>query len=231
MVKNIGFLVFQGMAPLDFIGPWDVLTSWTMLLEGAVNCLKFGITTETVSSFNNISFTPDHDIDNVPPLSVIVIPGAIQVGEVTRNKDFIKKLTMLVEKADQVLTICTGSFILEATGLLRGRAATTHWSGLAQLKEAGVNVKESRVVQDGKFWSGGGVTSGIDLALAFINNQAGKEIAGLVQLSMEYFPSKEVYASKSQVEKLPPMCAYDGVGKGKAPSGLPEYILKNHIKE
>ena len=72
-----------------------------------------GETMETVSSPNGISFTPDHDIDNLPELSVVVIAGAISVGDIVKNKELMEKLRHIVDKAESVLTICSGSFILQ----------------------------------------------------------------------------------------------------------------------
>merc|ERR1719427_1088425 len=136
----------------------------------------------------------------------------------------MEKLKNVADQAEYVLTICTGSVILQATGALVDKTTTTYWRAAQYLKDAGVNVEGSRVVQDGKFWSGGGVTSGIDLAFAFINSVAGREMAGMIQLTMEYFPSQEVYAKKDQILEMPPMCAYEGMGKGSKPSHLPSYI-------
>merc|ERR1712142_817937 len=101
---------------------------------------------EPVSSPNGISFTPDHDIDNMPEISTLVIPGA--------------------------------------TGALEGRTSTTYWRAADELRGVGVTVEGARYVQDGKFWSGGGVTSGIDQALAFIQSEAGREMAGIIQLTL-----------------------------------------------
>lgn len=231
MIKNIGFFLFDGIQPLDFVGPWDVLTTWGMMSGGKVNCFKFGKTMDTVSSPNSISFTPDHDIDNLPEMSVLVIAGGmIENGEVVKDKQLMEKLRNIVDKADCVLTICSGSFILQATGALEGRSCTTHWRAADWLRDTGVKVEGERIVQDGKFWSGGGVTSGIDLALAFISSEAGREMAGMIQLTLEYFPSQEVYAEKEQVAKLPPFTPSEGMPYSGMGSPLPEYITKNYLK-
>merc|ERR1711872_1106530 len=94
---------------------------------GAVNCFKFGETMEPVSSPNGISFIPDHDIDNMPEISTLVIPGAISVGEIINNKEVVEKLRTIVDQVDTVMTICTGAFILQAIGALEGRTSTTYW--------------------------------------------------------------------------------------------------------
>lgn len=230
MTKNTGFFLFEGIQPLDFVGPWDVLTTWGMMSGGMVNCFKFGETMETVSSPNGISFTPDYDIDNIPEVSVVVIAGAISIGEVVKKEELMGKLRNIVDKAESVLTICSGSFILQATGALEGKSSTTYWRAADCLRDTGVKVEGERIVQDGKFWSGGGVTSGIDLAFAFISSEAGREMAGMIQLTLEYFPSQELYAEKDQVASLPPFSPFEGIGAGDMGSPLPEYVTKNYFE-
>jgi transcriptional regulator GlxA family with amidase domain len=89
-----------------------------------------------------------------------------------------------------VLSVCTGSFVLHAAGLLEGKRATTHWASLARLRALGnVTVVEERYVHDGNVWSAAGVSAGIDLMLAFIASVAGVESAGKVQFAAEYYPS------------------------------------------
>merc|ERR1712215_577051 len=114
------------------------------------------------------------------------------------------KLKNVAEQAEAVLTICTGSFILQATGCLHDKTTTTYWRAAHCMKERGVTVEGARIVQDGKYWSGAGVTSSIDLAFSFISSVAGRDMAGVVQLTLEYFPSQENYAEKDQVAGLPP---------------------------
>ncbi len=110
-----------------------------------------------------------------------------------------------------MLSVCTGSRILHAAGLLKGKKATTYWKCLSELQEQGdVRIAEERFVRDGKIWTAAGVSAGIDMALAFIAAQAGDETAGKVQLYTEYYPSSVKY------------------GRAHLSSGVPKYI-KNKI--
>ena len=93
----------------------------------------------------------------------------------------------------------------------------------------GANVIEQRIVHCGKFWSSGGVTSGLDLCLAFINNDSGKEEAGKVQLLLEYFPSSTNYADLNQIKELPPINSPEGLLEDGA-QNLPNYILESYFK-
>jgi len=91
--------------------------------------------------------------------------------------------------------VCSGSFVLEAAGLLKGKKATTYWNSIPKLRKTGVLVVEDRFVRDGNVWTSGGVSTGIDLALALIADQAGEETAGKVQLTVEYYPLLRKYGS------------------------------------
>ncbi len=96
----------------------------------------------------------------------------------------------------QVLSVCTGAFILQAAGLLQDKQATTHWNSLERLRAfPEVRVIEQRFVRDGNIWTSAGVSAGIDLALALVAELAGAEIAGKVQLAMEYYPSGVKYGN------------------------------------
>jgi transcriptional regulator GlxA family with amidase domain len=95
-----------------------------------------------------------------------------------------------------VLSVCTGSFILHAAGLLNGRKATTHWKFLDTLAACdGVTVIEDRFVRDGNVWTSAGVSAGIDLALALIAEVSGPDVASTVQCNSEYYPLGKVYGS------------------------------------
>jgi len=107
--------------------------------------------------------------------------------------------------------VCTGALILQAAGLLAGRRATTHWQFLDRLRSAGdVTVVEDRFVRDGKLWTGAGVSAGIDVALALVADQAGEDVAGHVQLAMEYYPSARRYGQAHGRPEAPGYLKTDG---------------------
>jgi transcriptional regulator GlxA family with amidase domain len=103
-----------------------------------------------------------------------------------------------------VLSVCTGSFILHRAGLLAGKRATTHWSSLPRLAALGdVTVCQERVVRDGNVWTAAGVSAGIDLALAFIESEAGETVAGKVQFGTEYYPTGRFFGAFHQSPQAP----------------------------
>ncbi len=100
--------------------------------------------------------------------------------------------------------MCTGAFILQAAGLLDGKQATTHWRSLSRLRAfPAVHVIEQRVVRDGKIWTAAGISADIDLALAFVADQAGADAAGQVQLAAEYYPAATRYGTAHLAPEAP----------------------------
>jgi transcriptional regulator GlxA family with amidase domain len=102
-----------------------------------------------------------------------------------------------------MLSVCTGSFVLQAAGLLAGRSATTYWSLLPALRELGVPVLEQRFVHDGPVWTSAGVSAGTDMMLAYIAHVAGDDAAGKVQLSAEYYPAATRYGRQAEDPRAP----------------------------
>ena len=93
------------------------------------------------------------------------------------------------------MSVCTGSFVLRAAGLLEDIPATTHWGSLARLRETGARVEEKRWLRTGRVWTAAGVSAGIDAALALVAAEAGDETAGETQLYIEYYPDPKRYGS------------------------------------
>jgi len=223
---TVGFLLFEGIQPLDFVGPWDVFDAWSISAH-RVQLLTIGKTKERVSSGSSLTFLPSHSLEEVtrlPPLSVLVIPGAKGPPQVLRDKAFLEQLAKVVQDAEAVLTVCTGASILQATGLLGDARVTTHWAAIPSLRKTGANVVEERVVQDGKLWSAGGVTSGIDLAISYLASREGRKVAGEVQLYLEYFPEKQTWAERGQESTLPPYEEEEG-----NPAKLPQYVIESYF--
>jgi transcriptional regulator GlxA family with amidase domain len=103
-----------------------------------------------------------------------------------------------------ILSVCTGSFILQSAGLLKGKKATTHFSMLDNLRSmADVEVVEKRFVKDGKVWTSAGVSAGIDMALELISKEAGEETAGMIQLYAEYYPTGKIHGAAHKEPQAP----------------------------
>jgi transcriptional regulator GlxA family with amidase domain len=120
------------------------------------------------------------------------------------NPECIEFIRRQAAACRAVLSVCTGSFLLQRAGLLNRKQATTHWGELAKLRQLPeLEVVEERIVRNGAIWTAAGVSAGTDLALAFIAAEAGEDIAGQVQFFAEYYPSAKRYGRAHLDEKAP----------------------------
>ena len=201
---KFGIVVFDQVEELDFVGPWEMLTMWSKYFKGPEQCLIVAQRPGAVTCAKGLSINPHVAFDACPALDFILVPG----GAGTRREVDNPVMTGFV--ADQarhcraVLSVCTGSFVLQAAGLLAGRRATTHWASLPRLRELpDVTVVEERYVRDGPIWSAAGVSAGTDMMLAFIADQAGAAVAGQVQSAAEYYPLPVRYDEFDKSERAP----------------------------
>jgi transcriptional regulator GlxA family with amidase domain len=191
---NFGVLIFNQVEELDFVGPWEMLTMWSKFADGPENCLIVGQTLEPVICAKGLSINPHVSFSSCPALDYMLVPGGQGTRQEVNNPTLLEFVSAQARNCKAVLSVCTGSFILHAAGLLSGKKATTHWGSLQRLRDLGdVEVVEQRFVQDGAVWSSAGVSAGTDLMLAFIASVAGEEAAGKVQFGAEYYPSSVKY--------------------------------------
>jgi len=203
---NFGILVFPGVEELDFVGPWEMLTMWSQYAGGPEDCFVVGQTTAPTVCAKGLSINPHRSFEDCPALDYLLVPGGQGTRTEVNNPALIAFVATQAKHCKAVLSVCTGSFVLHAAGLLSGKRATTHWGSLDRLRALGdVVVVEERWVHDGDIWSSAGVSAGTDLILAFIANTAGEEVAGKVQFAAEYFPSDVRYGG---FEKHPQAPAY-----------------------
>jgi transcriptional regulator GlxA family with amidase domain len=116
------------------------------------------------------------------------VPGGFGTLEAMEDRAYLSQLSRLASRAQFITSVCTGSLLLAAAGLLQGKRAACHWAWRDQLPAFGVTPDPARIVRDGKIFSGGGVTAGIDMALSVVAEIAGADYAQTVQLAMEYAP-------------------------------------------
>jgi cyclohexyl-isocyanide hydratase len=180
---RIGLVLFPKLTQLDLTGPAEVFGR----MPGTEVHLLWK-TLDPVSSDRGLSILPTTTFEDCPQLDVICVPGgpgqvALMDDEVTLQ--FLKRTA---SGCRLVTSVCTGSLILGAAGLLAGYRATCHWSSIDQLALLGAEPVQERVVRDRNRITGAGVTSGIDFALTVVADLMGHEIAQEVQLQMEYDP-------------------------------------------
>src|SRR5450755_1682784 len=191
---RFGVLVFNQVEELDFVGPWEMLTMWSKHAGGPENCLIVGQSLEPIVCAKGLSINPHVSFADCPTLDFLLVPGGQGTRQEVENPVLVEFVARQAKACKAVLSVCTGSFVLHAAGLLSGRKATTHWGSLERLRALGdVTVVEQRWVRDGNVWSSAGVSAGTDLMLAFIASVAGEEAAGTVQFAAEYYPSDVKY--------------------------------------
>ena len=181
---RIGLLAFPAMTQLDLTGPLQVFAN----LPGA-EVRVIWKTLDPIQTHGGLRLIPDTTLADCPLLDVICVPGGAGVMELMDDPEVLSFLRIQAEHARFVGSICTGALVLGAAGLLRGKKATTHWAWTDLLVPLGAIPTKGRVVRDGKFMTGGGVTAGIDFALTIVAELAGQDVAESIQLGIEYAPA------------------------------------------
>ena len=176
-------LLYSRVTQLDLTGPFEVLRS---VPDTRVRTI--GKTTDPVHSEGGLILVPSATYDDAPKLDVLFVPGGAGQIELTRDRDTLAYLHEVGSHARWVTSACTGALLLGAAGLLRGYRAATHWAFMELLPLVGAIPVEQRVVTDRNRMTGGGVTAGIDIALTLTAELAGREIAEMIQLQLEYDP-------------------------------------------
>jgi len=191
--RRFAFLMFHEFEELDLIGPWEMATMWRDY-AGGPECLTVSQSGGAVKCAKGLKTTADYSFDDCPDFDYLLIPGGFSAFDEMNNLDLVGWVRDRAASAEHVLSVCTGSFILYAAGLLKNRKATTHWKALERFREfEGVVTMEQRWVRDGNIWSSAGVSAGIDLTLGFIAAMDGEEAAASVQRNAEYYPEGVIY--------------------------------------
>ena len=180
---QIGLLVFPKVTQLDLTGPLQVFSS---ISSAKVHLVWKRI--EPVPSDSVMTLTPTVTFADCPQLDVICVPGGGGQVELMVDPETLEFLRKQAAKARYVTSVCTGSLVLGAAGLLKGYKSACHWAWRDMLKDFGATPVAERVVRDRNRISGGGVTAGIDFGLTVAAELAGEEVAKSIQLVLEYDP-------------------------------------------
>ena len=213
----VAFLISDGAVIIDFCGPWEVFQDVSLPAHGmepmhdAFNLYTVAETTKPVRASAGMKILPDYTFENAPAPKVIVIPAQRHASNAAL--DWIRRSS---KNADITMSVCTGAFVLAETGLLSGKAATTHHSaykGLA-MNFPDIQVKRgARFVEAGNVATAGGLSSGIDLALRVVERYYGRDVATATAYQMEYQGegwknpnSNQVYAAVRVSTAEHPLC-------------------------
>ena len=245
---KIGIVIFPQVQELDFVGPYEIFTTWKTLANTAAAATAAaapGTGTNTVDACWIISeqgqqirgkqglvVIPDLSFADCPDLDILVVPGGMGTRTEEHNPIMLDFIQRQAKTCRYVLSVCTGTFLLEKAGLLSNQTVTTHWKALPRLRhltsipdELGRTtraytstnmhiVDNQRYTQNTKtnstgpsIWCSGGVSAGMDMTFAFVAdvaNDAGY-MAGQIQLQMEYYPDATIYGqTREQIQQLVP---------------------------
>jgi transcriptional regulator GlxA family with amidase domain len=181
---NISILVFDGLTALDAIGPYEVLRSvpgWEVSFVGK----EPG---EIRTDSGSLGLTADYGLADRPIADVLLVPGGEGNRALLGDAEVLDWVRDVDRDSRWTTSVCTGSLVLGAAGLLEGRRATGHWMYLEPLRAFGAEPEVGRWVEDGKYLTAAGVSAGIDMALHLVAREAGPEVAQSVQLAIEYDP-------------------------------------------
>ena len=180
---QLGFLLYPQLTQLDLTGPYEVLAR----APGARLHLLWK-DRAPVTSDSGLAIVPTTTLAEAPPLDVVVVPGGYGQIALMDDREVHDFLRRQAEGARYVTSVCTGSLLLGAAGLLRGYRAATHWMYLDLLPAYGATPVAERVVVDRDRITGGGVTAGIDFGLRVLAELAGEPAARATELALEYDP-------------------------------------------
>lgn len=181
---QIAIPLFDRFTALDAIGPYEVLSR----LPGAT--VEFVAAEPGPIRTDNgmLALTADKAYGEVPSPDVLVIPGGIGTRDLLDHAPTLDWVRSVHEKSEWTTSVCTGSLLLGAAGILDGLEATTHWAAMDYLERFGARPVSRRVVEQGKVITAAGVSSGIDMALGLAAKIAGDDVAQVIQLYIEYDP-------------------------------------------
>jgi transcriptional regulator GlxA family with amidase domain len=204
---DIAILVYDRFTALDAVGPYEVLSrlpdSTTTFVAEAAGPKR----TDT----GVLALSADASIADLPSPDILLVPGGPGQSALMDEGPVHQWLRKAHESTTWTTSVCTGSLILAAAGLLAGKRATTHWTAMEELGSLGAQATAERVVFDGKLVTAAGVSAGIDMALALVARIAGDELAQAIQLGIEYDPQPPFQAgspAKAPAEIVDAVLAY-----------------------
>ncbi len=181
---RIAFLIYPEMTQLDFTGPSEVLG---LMPYAEISLVAKAL--EPITAENGVTFMPDASIADAVQYDMVCVPGGIACTDVMVDEAMLGWLRKQAETAEYLTSVCTGSLILAAAGLLRGYRAGCHWAWADDLRLFGAEPTRQRVVVDRNRITAGGVTAGIDFGFRIVEERLGRDMAEAFQLGIEYDPA------------------------------------------
>jgi transcriptional regulator GlxA family with amidase domain len=195
-MTRIAVALFEGAEELDWAGPWEVLAAWSLQWpDDGVEVFTLARETEPVTCAKGLRVLPDHAWETAPPFDVLVYPGGRGTRRELADEAVLDWLRGLRGNGTLMTSVCTGSIVYAAAGLLEGRPATTYWSQLDYLGELDPTIevrRDDRFVDSGEVVTAAGVSAGIDMALHLVARLHSPERAREVRRYIQYDPDPPV---------------------------------------
>ncbi|MBT2206592.1 MULTISPECIES: DJ-1/PfpI family protein [Actinomadura] len=198
-MTTYGLLIFDKAEELDFVGPWEVFTASAMVRDEGDRAVLIAETTGPVRCAKGMRVLADHTLDDHPDLDVLLVPGGYGAREVQPHNETVTGwIGRTAADVDWVTSVCTGSFLLHAAGVAKGRRVATHWGSEDLLEASGgvTVVRDARYVVDGNLVTSQGVSAGIDMALWLVGRIHGRDHARAVRRYIQYEPAPPYLADE-----------------------------------
>jgi putative intracellular protease/amidase len=181
---DIAILLYDRFTALDCIGPYELLSR----MPGARLRFVAKKAGPVVTDTGMLTIVAEASLADVPKPDILLVPGGPGDDGAIADAEIVDWVARAHETTKWTTSVCTGSLILGAAGVLKGLEATTHWASAARLAEFGARYTERRVVRQGKIFTGAGVSAGIDMGLTLVAEECGADFAKALQLGIEYDP-------------------------------------------
>jgi transcriptional regulator GlxA family with amidase domain len=192
---RIGILLFDDVEELDAVGPWEVLGAWALAHPDEAEVVALSAQSGQVRAAKGLRLYADRSLDQAGQLDVLLHPGGMGTRRLLKEPEHLAWLKARRAEVPLLLSVCTGSLVYAAAGLLGGRPATTHWRSLDLLAELDPTIQvrpDDRYVDDGDMVTSAGVSAGIDMALHVLARLAGVERARQIRRYIQYDPQPPV---------------------------------------
>jgi len=193
---RIGIFLFEGAEELDWAGPWEVLAAWALMWpDDGVEVFTIAREDGPIRCAKGLRVLADHTWDTAPPFDVLIIPGGRGTRPLASDQDTLERVRRAHDAGVLVTSVCTGSLVLAAAGVLRNRPATTYWGAFDELLALDATIeprREDRFVDSGEIVTAAGVSAGIDMALHLVARLHSVERARDVRRYIQYDPEPPV---------------------------------------
>lgn len=195
MTRQVGIYIYHNVEVLDFAGPYEVFTTASRVFQRAhpQDAIPFAVNLLAlepgrVEARGGFRVLPDYLLSGCQQVDILLVPGGVVSRELERE-ELLTRIRHLGQSAEIIASVCTGSFILAAAGLLSGLRATTHWEDLDEFETSYPDVRvvrDKRWVEEGQLITSAGISAGIDMSLQIVSRLEGKDLAESTARQMEY---------------------------------------------